>query len=72
MLCYVAAGRLIGYYEPHINSWDCIAAVAIIQAAGGRCNDFLANDGMTEGNAIVAAGKTLYPQLVGLTGQATL
>ena len=33
MLCYVAAGRLIGYYEPHINSWDCIAAVAIINAA---------------------------------------
>ena len=70
MLCYVAAGRLIGYYEPHINSWDCIAAVAIIQAAGGRCNDFLANDGMTKGNAILAAGPTLYPKLLAITGHA--
>jgi myo-inositol-1(or 4)-monophosphatase len=69
MLCYVAAGRLIGYYEPHINSWDCLAAIVIIEAAGGRCNNFLANDGMTQGNAIVAAGQTLYPKLAALTSR---
>ena len=67
MLCYVAAGRLIGYYEPHINSWDCLAAIVIVEAAGGRCNDFLANDGMSKGNPILAAGKTLYPQLLAAT-----
>lgn len=70
MLCYVAAGRLIGYYEPHINSWDCLAAIVIVEAAGGRCNDFLANDGMSKGNPILAAGKTLYPTLVHATGKA--
>jgi myo-inositol-1(or 4)-monophosphatase len=70
MLCYVAAGRLIGYYEPHINSWDCLAAIAIVEAAGGRCNDFLANDGMAKGNPILAAGKTLYPKLVSITGRS--
>ena len=69
MLCYVAAGRLIGYYEPHINSWDCLAAITIVEAAGGRCNDFLANDGMSKGNPILAAGKTLYPVLVAATGR---
>ena len=69
MLCYVAAGRLIGYYEPHINSWDCLAAIAIVEAAGGRCNDFLANEGMSKGNPIVAAGETLYPLLVAATGK---
>ena len=72
MLCYVAAGRLIGYYEPHINSWDCLAAIAIVEAAGGRCNDFLANDGMSNGNPILASGKTLYPTLVAATGKAIL
>ena len=61
MLCYVAAGRLIGYYEPHINSWDCIAAVAIINAAGGRCNDFLANDGADRRQCIIRRRATLYP-----------
>ena len=70
MLCYVAAGRLIGYYEPHINSWDCLAAIVIVEAAGGRCNDFLSDNGLTCGNPIVAAGKTLYPTLVHATGKA--
>ncbi len=69
MLCYVAAGRLIGYYEPHINSWDCLAAIAIVEAAGGRCNDFLANDGMSKGNPILAAGQTLFPLLVSATAK---
>ena len=64
MLCYVAAGRLIGYYEPHINSWDCLAAIVIVEAAGGRCNDFLANNGLTRGNPILAAGQPLYPLLL--------
>ena len=67
MLCYVAAGRLIGYYEPHINSWDCLAAIVIVEAAGGRCNNFLANNGLTHGNPILAAGNRLYPMLVSIT-----
>ena len=70
MLCYVASGRLIGYYEPHINSWDCLAAIAIVEAAGGKCNDFLVNDGMSKGNPILAASKTLYPKLVSITGRS--
>ncbi len=69
MLCYVAAGRLIGYYEPHINSWDCLAAIAIVEAAGGQCNNFLADDGMSRGNPILAAGKPLYPLLLRATGK---
>jgi myo-inositol-1(or 4)-monophosphatase len=67
MLCYVAAGRLIGYYEPHINSWDCAAAIAIVEAAGGRCNDFMANNGIAKGNPILAAGPTLFPILLRAT-----
>ena len=49
-LCYVACGRLIGYIEPHINSWDCLGALAVIQAAGGTINDFLSEDGLWKGN----------------------
>ncbi|VAW12159.1 Inositol-1-monophosphatase, partial [hydrothermal vent metagenome] len=32
---YVAAGRLIGYVEPHMNPWDCIAGLLQIEEAGG-------------------------------------
>ncbi len=62
-LCYLACGRLIGYVEPHINSWDCLGALAIIQAAGGTINDFLSNDGLWKGNRVVAGPASLYPAL---------
>ncbi|MEO8241454.1 MAG: inositol monophosphatase [bacterium] len=66
-LSYVAAGRLLGYYEPHINSWDCLGAVAVIEAAGLRVNDFLANDGLTKGNKIIAGVPEVYDDLVALS-----
>jgi myo-inositol-1(or 4)-monophosphatase len=69
-LCYVACGRLIGYVEPHINSWDCLGAIAVIQAAGGQINDFLANEGLWKGNRIIAGPPTLYPDLEGLFTKA--
>ena len=65
-LCYVAAGRLIGYVEPHINSWDCLGALAVVQAAGGVINDFLADDGLWKGNRVIAGPGTLYPTLAAL------
>ena len=37
-LCYVAAGRLSGFWESGLNSWDVAAAVAILREAGGRAS----------------------------------
>jgi myo-inositol-1(or 4)-monophosphatase len=65
-LCYVACARLIGYVEPHINSWDCLGALAVIQSAGGQINDFLAGDGLWSGNRVIAGPPSLYPQLADL------
>ena len=36
MLCYGAARHLIGYYEPHINSWDCAAAMGHAPCASAQ------------------------------------
>ena len=66
-LSYVAAGRLLGYYEPHINSWDCLGAIAVIEAQGLRVNDFLAGDGLTRGNPIIAGIPGVYDDLVALS-----
>lgn len=62
-LAYVAAGRLIGYLEPHLNSWDGAAGVAIVQAAGGQVNDWFSMDTLLTGAPIVAAPRALYPAL---------
>jgi myo-inositol-1(or 4)-monophosphatase len=70
-LAYVAAGRLIGYVEPHINSWDCLGALAVLEAAGGTFNDFLANDGLWKGNRLIAGPPGLYPKLEALFDRET-
>jgi myo-inositol-1(or 4)-monophosphatase len=38
-LAYVAAGRLTGFTELDLNSWDLAAGVLLIQEAGGRVTD---------------------------------
>jgi myo-inositol-1(or 4)-monophosphatase len=35
-LAYVAAGRLDGYWEYKLSSWDVAAGVLLVQEAGGR------------------------------------
>ena len=36
MLAYVASGRLLGYAEEHMNAWDCLAGMLLVEEAGGR------------------------------------
>lgn len=31
MITYVAAGRLIGYFEPHMNAWDALAGFVLVK-----------------------------------------
>lgn len=52
-LAYVADGRSDAYCELHINSWDALAALLLVREAGGWTNDFLANDGLRQGNPVI-------------------
>ena len=52
MLAHVAAGQLHAYYEAHMNSWDALAGMLLIEEAGGTCNAFLANAGLRRGNLV--------------------
>jgi myo-inositol-1(or 4)-monophosphatase len=63
-IAYVAAGRAEGYAELHINSWDALAALLMVQEAGGWTNDFLANDGLAHGNPVLAATPALKDALI--------
>jgi myo-inositol-1(or 4)-monophosphatase len=62
-LAWVAAGRLIGYFEPHMNSWDCLAGLLLVREAGGWTNDFLADGGLAQGNPALAAAPGLADQI---------
>jgi myo-inositol-1(or 4)-monophosphatase len=39
-LCYVASGRLDGFWEFNLNPWDTAAGVLIVEEAGGRASNF--------------------------------
>src|SRR5215831_18972731 len=39
-LCYVASGRLDGFWEFNLNPWDTAAGVLIVEEAGGRVTNF--------------------------------
>jgi len=40
----------------------------LVREAGGQVNDFLANNGLHDGNAIIAAGPGMYEPLLALVG----
>ena len=63
-LAWVAAGRRDGYVETHMNSWDCLAAIALIREAGGYVSDFLAGEGLRKGNCILAAAPGVRDALI--------
>lgn len=63
MSAWAAAGRLIGYYEPHMNPWDGLPGIVLMREAGGTTNDYLAANGLADGNPVLLASNALYPQL---------
>lgn len=66
MLTHVACGRLAGYYEPHINAWDCLAALCLIREAGGWTADFPGPDGLLAGGKVAGAAPQVGSELEAL------
>jgi myo-inositol-1(or 4)-monophosphatase len=69
-LAYVAAGRIDGYCELHMNAWDALAGLVLVEEAGGWASDFLGNEGLTRGNPILGCTPALKEALVRATGIA--
>jgi myo-inositol-1(or 4)-monophosphatase len=69
-LADVAAGRLDGYVERHINLWDVAAGLAILAEAGAQVSPFLDGDGATHGNPILAAAPGIAEALAAAVGFA--
>ncbi|MCJ7694849.1 MAG: inositol monophosphatase [Anaerolineaceae bacterium] len=61
-LCYVAAGRLEGFWEVAINQWDIAAGALLVQEAGGVVTKmFGESDFMADPISILAANPVLHP-----------
>jgi myo-inositol-1(or 4)-monophosphatase len=63
-IAYVAAGRLDGFVEYHINAWDCLAGILLVSEAGGYVSDFLSGDGLAKGNPLIACAPGVKDALI--------
>lgn len=63
-LCYVAAGRLDGYWEFNLSAWDVAAGSLLVQEAGGEVTDLAGGPAFLEGGAVVASNGRLQADLL--------
>ena len=70
MLAYVASGRLLGYTEPHMNAWDCLAGQLMIKAAGGRIEAQSAGAMLKSGGRVIASTPSIFDELLEMSEKA--
>jgi myo-inositol-1(or 4)-monophosphatase len=63
-LCYIAAGRLDGYWERGISPWDVAAGAVIVTEAGGAVTDMRGGAFHSDDREILASNGTLHPDLL--------
>jgi myo-inositol-1(or 4)-monophosphatase len=66
-LADVARGRSDGFYGLHLNSWDAVAGIVLVNEAGGRTTDFWSGNGLQRGNALLACAPKLFDRLLETT-----
>jgi myo-inositol-1(or 4)-monophosphatase len=69
-LAYVAAGRLLGYMEEHMNAWDCLAGQLLVKEAGGTVEDQNADRMIAEGGRVVVGAASVFEALKAFADRA--
>jgi myo-inositol-1(or 4)-monophosphatase len=65
-LCYVASGRIDGFWELHLNAWDVAAGALLVREAGGRVTDFRGSerlDDVLHGRHVLASNGAVHEQI---------
>lgn len=63
-LCYVAAGRLDGFWEARLNPWDISAGALIVQEAGGRVSDLSGGTFESRHGEILATNGRIHDEML--------
>lgn len=63
-LCYVAAGRLDGFWEQRLRPWDTAAAALIVEEAGGRVTSFAGAPFQSREGTVVASNGRIHHELL--------
>jgi myo-inositol-1(or 4)-monophosphatase len=63
-LCYVAAGRVDGFWELYLHPWDVAAGSLIVTEAGGRITDFAGKAFSIYGKETLASNGIVHHAMV--------
>ena len=63
-LAYVAAGRMDGYWERGLKSWDLAAGAILVREAGGFVSDADGRDDFLTTNSICAGNEYIHRALL--------
>lgn len=63
-LCYVAAGRLDGFWEFKLAPWDVAAGYLIVEEAGGRCSNATGGAAPASGSDVVASNGHIHEAML--------
>lgn len=66
-LCYVAAGRLDGYWEIETMPWDCSAGALLVREAGGNVTDMRGGElGFSGPTSVLATNGRIHAAMLGV------
>jgi myo-inositol-1(or 4)-monophosphatase len=63
-LCYVAAGRMDGFWERDLNPWDIAGGALLVSEAGGRITNFSGGPFHSRGRDVVASNGRIHDEMV--------
>jgi len=69
-LCYVACGRLDGFWEWNLHPWDLAAGRLIIEEAGGLVTDATGGPHRLSGEETVASNGRIHGELLAMIARA--
>jgi len=65
-LCWVACGRVDGYWEWKLKPWDCAAGKIIVEEAGGRLSDFSGGRYSIYGEQTLATNAHIHAEMLAI------
>lgn len=63
-LCYVAAGRMDGFWERDLNAWDIAAGALLVEEAGGTITTFKGEPFASRGREVLASNGTIHAAML--------
>ena len=63
-ICYVAAGRMDGFWEQGLNAWDIAAGVLLVEEAGGRVTSLDGGPFILRTGRIVASNGPIHDEML--------